>query len=256
MDEPIFYSENFVDEEAAVAVTSGDATKGRLNDTDKEAIWQSVGQDDDLDPAVIIIEFKSSGNAIERYIKTIALFNINAKEITIEKWTGSAWSSIYSTSSFAANYLIQDFTEFNTEKIRITFEATQTANQEKYCGEIYILNKLYEPAQGFSQLEIKLEPVAATNRNVDDGLNIHTSKWAGEKVARYTANIRFELLPKAALQSLIDVFEYGVFTIYPEPVEYPDIFYGVTIIPGSMNYGYVSTYKGAGYNLSFTIQEK
>lgn len=167
-----FLYKNYADIDNAsclVSVTTNSAHRNNLRDRKTYTRWTSSGSND-ATTETITIDFGAS-YAIDRLL----LVKNNFKAFTVQYWNGSAWTDFASvvtkegtqatvtetTNTKTTNYY--EFTEVTTDQIKVTITTTQTANAEKYVGEVIATKEVGTltgyPVQtlGFEKNQIKKE---------------------------------------------------------------------------------------------------
>ena len=141
MNDPIeIYSENYVNGDCAITVTSGDATKAYLYDQKPATCHLSSGSSDST-PETVEVAFKNwQGAAVTRTFDRIILLGHNYKAVTAYYYNGSAWVAIAEATLTlaAANTVIEISTPVICSGVRVIAATTQAANAEKYLGELKV----------------------------------------------------------------------------------------------------------------------
>lgn len=133
-------TENYVNADDTIAVTSGDGTKAYLYDQKPSTCHLSSGSSDII-PETIDVTFKNwQGSAVNRTFDRIILLGHNYKAITADYYNGSAWVAIAEATLTlsAANTIIEIATPITAGRVRVVAATTQTANAEKYLGELKV----------------------------------------------------------------------------------------------------------------------
>jgi len=138
-----FFKDNVLDENATYSFTSANTSLSKyLYDNNLDTKLTSSGSDD-LTPEVFLITF-SSAKTIDR----IFVGNHNIKSGKIEYWDGAAYvdftNDAISWSANTANHNYFTFDSVSTERIRLTMDTTQTADAEKYVGQLRAMEEIGE----------------------------------------------------------------------------------------------------------------
>jgi hypothetical protein len=167
-----FFYKNYADIDNAsclVSCSTGSALRGSLRDRKTYTRWESSGSSD-ATTETITVDFGAS-HAINRLI----LVKNNFKAFSVTYWNGSAWTDFSTvvtkegsqakveetTNAKTTNYY--EFTEVTTDKIKITVTTTQTANAEKYVGEVIATKEIGtmtgypNQSQTFEKIQVKKE---------------------------------------------------------------------------------------------------
>ena len=244
---PIFLSSNYLRlSTAIITVSTGSSSKSKLYDRDKNTQWSSVGSNDTITES-IEVDF-----GVSKQIDTLLLQNINLKNFKLQYWTGSAWADVtgVAETTWANNYYYKEFTAITTQKVKLLMYSTQTANQEKKVGEMWVMLKKYEIPDPntfkFKPENIEINGYYRLGDGTQESWYIK-SKWSNK--------IPFEYLSQSVTDSLKSIYdEHSAFTIYPEPIEKPSECYEVNWT-SKWNAYYVDTIKGNGYNLDMNVEE-
>ena len=141
MNDPIeVLSENYVNGDCTIAVTSGDATKAYLYDQKPATAHLSSGSND-ATTETVDVSFKNwQGAAVVRTFDRIILLGHNYKAITADYYDGAAWQPITEATLTlaAANTIIEIATPISATRVRVVAATTQVANAEKYLGELKV----------------------------------------------------------------------------------------------------------------------
>lgn len=122
---------SFIDQDLSGYALSGDfSSNANVTDRLKNTYAITSGKGTDGDSADFIADMQ-----FDRVIDTIMLKS-NLKTFTIYYWDGLAWQSKKVYSANTSEFLVIDFSEFTTSKIKITATHTITADEEK---KIYLL---------------------------------------------------------------------------------------------------------------------
>lgn len=247
MDQPIFYTQNYARLEAnVITVSSGDTNKIRLWDRNKETQWSSIGSNDATQEN-IIIDF-----GVVKTIGAVFLDNVNLKGFKIQYWDGSAFQDLAGAGEtvYALSSWYKEFTAVSTQKIKIVMDTTQTANQQKKIGEVYLCDKVYTlpDTEGFDYKPDTLEIGGSYRLGNGNQETYHVvTKWLGKYI--------FEALSPAILAYIKAIYDtHNSFCFYPEPVDSPSEFYEVNW-NGKFTAQYFNEIKANGKNLNMDLEE-
>lgn len=154
-------------DDATSSVSTGSTLKDSVRDRRRHTKWQSFGSDD-LTTETVTLVFGS-----EKSMNRLLIVNHNLKAYTAKYWNGSAWTHFANvvtkegsqanitetTNTKTTNYY--EFTEVATDRIQISATACQTADAEKYIGELIATKEIGTFTgwpiiqQGFNRLEIE-----------------------------------------------------------------------------------------------------
>lgn len=147
---------------ASMSASSGDAASDRALDKNVITYWRSVGSSDSV-TETLTITFPD-----DYEINRLFLVDINWKEFTAKYHNGSTYvdfanvigldgdpgSSIISETAFSDTTAYYEFDAVTTNSIQITVTKTQTADEEKYLGQV-IACKEYGTFLGYPKIKIK-----------------------------------------------------------------------------------------------------
>lgn len=144
------FSQNWLDENCAITVLSGDATKAYLYDQNQARQWVSVGSSDAIEESLEIIFKNWQGSEVSRTFDRIILLNHNLKSCAFDYWDGAQWVII--TPAALANVTvaytyIELVTPISATRVRVRPATTQTANAEKAIGELKFCQKILPGTQ-------------------------------------------------------------------------------------------------------------
>lgn len=270
MPEPKFYTRNYIDTESTYFTGNfvGDESNiypttsvPKAFDRDNDSQFISVGADDDTTLVVLTFYFYEGGIAISRIIDTVIMLNHNWKNFTIEYWDGSTWTHFADGINQTENSIISA-AGVEAKGIRMYVLLTQTADQEKAIGEI-IACSLY--------LDLEGGTIAAASDLVDyspgssqksfdmqlaNGNNVRTVVMnSPNRSDKYEAKASFRYLDSDQLEALRFLKNLGEpFIWQPESEHRPAEVYFVYWI-GNFSYRYVTSYKGAGFQLDMQVKE-
>ena len=247
MDQPIFYTKNIARYDANVMTAStGSAGLPFLVDCSSLAQWQSVGSND-ATPEIIIIDF-----GVSQYIGAIFLDNINLKDFKVQYWDGSAWQDITETinTAYALPYFYAEFTHVLTQEIQLIMNTTQSADDQKRIGELYLCDKVL-PLDATAEFNYKEDSVliGGSYRLGNGKLQswFVNQKWLG--------NITFNYLQASILASLKAIYDtHDSFCIRPEPEAAPQDFFEAKWT-GKWTAPYSGEIKANGKDLTMTLEE-
>jgi len=217
MKDPIeIFSENYVNGDCEITVTSGDATKAYLYDQKPATCHLSSGSSDII-PETVEVNFKNwQGAALNRTFDRIILLGHNYKAITADYYDGFAWQPIAEATLTlaAANTVIEIATPISAARVRVVAATTQVANAEKYLGELKICLNVLSLGLALSDWQPAGEQKAGAYR-LAGGPLVAWKEWtklAGilslENVAKTTKDA---LLPYLKANGFITVVFYSDF---------------------------------------------
>ncbi len=255
MSEPLFFTRNYVDDEAIITVSHGDGSKGYMFDRDPDSKWTTSGADDDTTPVTAIVEFFEDGVSVERDIDRFLLINHNFKAWTLEYWDGSAWQSLTSETTDDEEVTLKTFGEVTTSKVRLTVTETQVADSEKEVGEMIVCAMLLNPARDLDDLAVQWREQSSEIMMGDGSVHKMVTRWAQNRVQRFEARVHFSFLSEADRATLKAIRDSGdPFLFYPESTYRPaEIYFVHWSNPWSEKY--MSNYKGAGSEVTMTLKE-
>mgnify|MGYP001590488526 CR=1 FL=1 len=129
------FRKNFIVTSTALSITSGTGTVSNLIDRKPNIKWTSVGENSDVNTAVVRWTPDSSTN-----ISAIFLQNHNFENLKITYNSGSTFTP---DITMASNTASNSFFRFNSQTIThidVIVTATHIANAEKFLGEMIVTN--------------------------------------------------------------------------------------------------------------------
>lgn len=204
------------------------------------------------DPEIVEVQFYEGSVALDRTINAIALQNINLKEFKLQyENTGGEWADVIGASwtDNSATSLLQEFSDITTGRMRLVIESTQTANQEKKIGELFLIENLYDLTDAMDTYR----PTRISKWGDFRLANFENAEWWIKEKYKATVGLRrISLTELNALKAVYDLHEEFVWI--PEPESRPDEIYLVTWKP-PWSEPYSSLYKGLGYNVTLNLEE-
>ena len=200
-------SENYVDRDCALTVTSGDATKAYLYDQKPATCLLSEGSDDTV-TEVVDVTFKNwQGEAVDRTFDRIVLLNHNYKAITAEYYDGAAWNAIAEAALTltAANTVIELAAPVTAPRMRVSCQTTRTANQEKYLGELKVCLSVVSLGLTLSDWQPAGEQKSGSSRLANGSL----VQWTAWK--KKAGTLSLENVPLATKILLVPLIQAGSF---------------------------------------------
>lgn len=247
------FTRNFIDSDTTI-VSSHGGTTSYVYDRDKETKWTSWDGGDDGTPVTLTFTFNVGSTETEFTLNTLLILNTNIKAVTMEKWSGSAWVFVFSDEA-NSDVGCWSFGAVKTSRIRLTFTTTQSANKEKYAGEIILARLRYVLDTGFSSYELLYREKKAQIDLGDGGQSLAYTRAPGSRTNRYGARCSFQFLSRADYEKLLCLKDEGEpFLWYPEAVTRPgEIWFVNWVTPFSAKY--TTLFTGNGYDLTMELQE-
>lgn len=255
MAEPKFFSKNYVNAESIIVVNYGDGSKANLYDRDKDSKWQSSGANSNATTIGISVEFYKGSVAVNRTIDSLILLNHNLKRWTFYYWNGSAWVSLASETTDAAEHTAKSFNAVTTSKVKIECDQTQTADAEKFIGEMFVGEELLDLGEEITSYDVRYRDMGKETPLGDGGIHKMVTRWAQNRTQRYECTARFQFLDDDQRADLKDLRDSGEpFTWQPESTSRPEeLFLVHWSTPWQEKY--VTSYKGAGSEISMGLKE-
>lgn len=253
-----FLSPNYVNTSTMLAVDSNTAGSSFLFDRRPQRKYFSAGFNDDLTTTSIRVSFPNTVT-----IDHIILQNINWKKFTI--WTGATATTFALTttagtiaSAWTANagtnlYLVLASTTAMTS-MSIDVYSTQTANEEKAVGQLYVGSRLYQFAKnpdigGFDPV---VHPKHIEHEMSDGGTIVYRIR---EKMY-YTLSVKYDTDFSTLKTNVYDLNSEIYFTPFPTCTSWNGDAYEVQWVGGFFagkkpSQNYVQT----GYDLKIKLEE-
>jgi len=161
-------------------------------------------------------------------IDTIFLQNHNIKSGNIEYWDGSSWVNFSTPATWSNNSSVNSlftFSPVSTKKIKITMNTTMVANQQKYVGELYVLESIGTPSTQPSEFNISI---------IEKGEVQKTSTGGSRKVIngiKHRIKVSFSDASPSDIDLFLELFKLNdCFLFWPSGGLYDGEDYGLRII--------------------------
>lgn len=262
MSEPKFYNKNVLSSTSQLSgsYVSGSSTLSRLFDRGDSIQWASVGANGDWIP----IDMRVSVNA-GTVISTIVVKNHNfvsgGTGFSFSWWNGSSWANFSNesrtivTDTFGKVHTIVTFTAqaLQTTGVLLYFQSTGT-HDEKRIGEI-IMTDVNFVGPDFASYDPRWREKTKDVVLGDGSLHrVYTKDEAG-RTGKYEASAKFTYLTKQQRDNLKSLKDSAThFIVQPESVTNPEEFYTVHWA-NAWDEKYMSSYKGAGYEVALNLRE-
>lgn len=238
---PAFLSPNrmtrYADKGSDLAVSTGSAVRHRLYDNDPKAQYTSAGANDDATSEIITAGIWQPGAQLSTDIDFWAVLNHNIATLVVERSNdnGATWTTVASLSGVTDDYSRGVYTTAASDKFRFTATATQTADQEKLIGAIYLASLRFQA----TRMPLMMKPlpprIGAKTAVMADG----SIRWA--PVFRSDASfmhqdydLEFLVDTSAELENFRDMArDYEPFLFMPRPGDKPSDILLCRIRPGS-----------------------
>lgn len=146
------FSENYVNGDCGITFSSGIATGAYLYDQKRATQWISSGSNDATAESIAITFKNWQGSTVTRTFDRIVLLGHNIKSAAFDYWDSgtSAWVEITAAAMSDvddSDTLIELASTVSTTQVRVRPATTQSANAEKYIGELKICQKIIDGTQ-------------------------------------------------------------------------------------------------------------
>lgn len=262
---PIFLTNNYCSPDliaagSKVTASAMEAIADRVVDMDPYSYWQGASADDLVTETLDIPLYVGMAQTVRSDIAFIALLNINLASFNIKLSdnNGVSFHTTYAiTGNTGANY-IKDISAGlkSANLIRIEAIGTIVANSLKKLGTVVAAGLLLQmttvPDHPINRADIENVKVLTMG---DGSQNITYIKRSAASFEFYNAAFQFSLMGTTEIDSLRALRrDNPAFIIYPEPGEFPgEMFYAR--FNGGFKISPSNEYKGAGYDLRFTVTE-
>jgi len=254
MTEPIIYSRNYLDSQTVIGGAGNWANQEKLFDGNSETQFTSVDADDDDVDVALYIQFYEGGVLQDRYIDTLIFLNHNILEFTSFYWNGTGYSELVDDDDISDEDSFFSFTGVTTREVLIVLKKTQTVDQEKLIGELFLCEKT-DFSKEMVSYTIGSRTKAVETLLADGTLHRSIIRDAGNKSEKYESKVVFDYLTQAEIDDLIALKESGEnFLWQPESISRPELVYNVQWC-GVLRYGYSNIYKGAGFRIEMDLRE-
>ena len=141
-----------------VTASTGQALVANLNDESRDSVWRSSGSNDSTTETLTIAFMDAAGNAVSRSFDSIILQNTNVSAVRamvqdaqgIQTVIQSLQRRLMGQSQLPGAVTCSDAIispgTITCVQITLYFDATQTANQDKYIGELRLVQSVAQPS--------------------------------------------------------------------------------------------------------------
>jgi hypothetical protein len=264
---PIFASRSRINTDSrdygAFAASSMQALLERIVDGDPESYWHSAVASDAA-TETIDASVQLATNQASQQVDFVALQNINLKNFKLEysNDNGVTFAIVpgfdyqVGTADNALTDLIKSFTVITANLFKLTMYRTITPNEEKQVGGIYAcLSTVQLTTGGMDKYDKKFREEIRTVRLGDGTRSDEVVLRSAVSHDHWGGVINLDLVSKAERDLLRTIKRTGkAFTFVPEPYDVPrDVF--TTLFKGPWSDRYKSAFKGAGYEIDFSLEE-
>jgi hypothetical protein len=142
----------------SVTASTGQALVGNLNDGYRDSVWRSSGSNDSTTESLVIAFMDAAGNAVSRSFDTIILQNTNVSSVramvqdaqgnqtVIQSLQRRLMGQSQLPGAVTGSDAIISLGTVSCVQITLYFDATQTANQDKYIGELRLVQSVAQPS--------------------------------------------------------------------------------------------------------------
>lgn len=262
---PIFLTNNYCSPDlitagSKVTASAMEAIADRVVDMDPYAYWQGASADDTVTETLDIPLYVGLAQTVRSDIAFIALLNINLASfnILLSDDNGVSFHTTYTiTGNTGANY-IKDISAGlkSANLIRIAAIGTIVPNSLKKLGTVVAAGLLLQmttvPDHPINRSDIENVKVLTMG---DGSQNVTYIKRSAASFEFYNAAFQFSLMATTEIDLLRGLRrDNPAFIIYPEPGEFAgEMFYAR--FNGGFKISPSNEYKGAGYDLRFTVTE-
>lgn len=265
---PAFLSKNYINRDsvaaAALVVSTGDLLKHRLYANDFTAQWSSAASDDTITETITIGLYQGALQA-DRSIDFIALMNINLKNFLLEYSAnnGATYTTVtggdyqVATGNYASTNLILSLAApITANKLRLSMYRTTVANAEKLVGGFVAALGTFQTDRGMTAYEPERRENRRDVRMSDGSLSYGVQYRSDNSIQFYDAKAGWRFVTTAErVKFYTEKNRIEPFLWYPEPADAPLDLFLARIKPRTFKDPYSSTYKGAGYDISFELEE-
>lgn len=131
----LLWSENAINANCVFSLSSGTGSEN-IYDQKRNTTWLSSGSSDSITESVKITFYNKFNVASPKIVDRVAVLGTNAKDITVKTISGEVETFFASVSGNSASDVILTGTAVDCDGISVYITATQTANEEKYIGEL------------------------------------------------------------------------------------------------------------------------
>lgn len=260
MSEPKFYNKNVLSSMSQLSggYVSGSSTLSRLFDRGDSIQWASVGANNDSVPVDMRVSVDSGTT-----ISTIVLKNHNFYPggYSLSYWNGSTWAAFSNESRTTITDTagkVHTIATFTAQALQPTgvliYMLTTGYHYEKMVGEI-ILTDVNFVGPDFASYDPRWREKTKDVVLGDGSLHrVYTKDEAG-RTGKYEASAKFTYLTKQQRDNLKSLKDSAThFIVQPESVTNPEEFYTVHWA-NAWDEKYMSSYKGAGYEVALNLRE-
>ena len=263
---PAFISKNYINRDCknagGIVVSTGDTLKHRLYDGDPTGAWNSVGSSDATTETITVALYQGALQ-VSRSIDFMAFLNVNIKNFLLEYSNddGATYTTViggdYTSASLAAaDLLLPLATPITANKIRLTMTTTQTANAEKSIGQWIAALGTFQTAKNMTAYEPTWEEgenrVEMGNRTKAYSYTLRSDN----SFELYSAAVGWRFVASAERDSFRSVKNTAdPFLWMPFPGDQTRAVYLCKMLKGTFKDPFSTTYIGAGYDISFELEE-
>lgn len=257
---PLFLTKNYLNGFAIVAVTTGDDFKHRAFDMTRGSAWTTQGFSAPTPQTYNARLFEGSAQAL-RSINFAAILNTNIKRFKLEysATDGAPWTIFngmdFTGSDFSGTDKLVSLAA-NVDANRILLTVTQIqSGSEVSVGDIVLGNLRLQPATGFTSYRKRYRDNVKTIKMADGSLDYTYIRRSDSSHEFYSATVEFKM--SQAQRDLIREIKVSQepFVFVPEPGDVPGDMFLCRIAPNTYKESYLSLHKGAGYLISFKVEE-
>jgi hypothetical protein len=240
-----------------VATDTGQALGSYLIDRRNWTGWVTTGSAD-AGNTTLTIEFD------QRFFDTIILVNHNFKNYTVQYWDGANYvnfSTTVNVSNFAKDTSFHQFTEVETDRIRIVVSAAQVVDADKFLSQLIITTQLGQ----FQNNWVISESMSSINKSLSK--TVSGLSWVSTKQGAFEMDVSSQHVINDNDLSLIETINYlpEGFLVWPcggdetqfrtERVGFRlrDIFYMVKT--SELNPVWANGIYNQGTNIKFNLRE-
>lgn len=255
MAEPKIYTKNYVSADCTINLSHTPSSFPNAYDRDKESQWVTSGANDDATLVSVEVIFKEGSVQVQRTIDRLMLINHNWKDFTVYYHDGADYQTWQAVTGETDSTTILTLASHTTGQIKIEVTATQTADAEKAIGELIACALQSDIGRDMVSYEVVYNSNATALRMGDGGVQQQYKRFSPNRFEKYEARVAFEFIAESKLEELYGIKKEGQpFLWQPESVSRPDEVFLVNWLD-TWKYKYLSTNKGAGFRLEFTITE-
>ena len=258
---PAFLEENFLNRDAVVAVSKGDAFKHRAYDMTRSSKWVAIGSVPSVQEEYDARLFKGATQFL-RTVDAIMLLGHNLKRFLVEYSSndGGAWTTFpgmdWTGSDFSGSDLIASIAgTVDVNRVRVRATEIQSGT-DKEIGDIVVSKVQLQLTRGFFEYRKRYEDTVKSLTMADGSKDYTNIFRSDDSFQFYRASVIFSALSQSQRDLLFAIKSaIGPFLWMPEPGNIPGDVFLSRIVPSSYEESYFIADRSQGHIVRFDVEE-